>query len=204
MIAETNPPPAYPTPTHMPPSSETATAPNYTPLYTLTERAETQASPHQASRNLPPSRPLECSDRLGHTNQSTTINIGRPSERDEEAANTSTSPASPRDPDAGAKAAGAFCCLFFLLIVITMISSAVFLKDDAAALKENSRVLDRMFESKKTVTETVTRWDSRLVGTVTVTAGADKDAGTATEEYMQRITKMVTQTVGDSLPTGNA
>jgi hypothetical protein len=204
MFAESNPPPAYPTPTHMPPSSETATAPNYTPLYTSTGQAEAQASPHQASRNLPPSRPLECSDLLGHTNQSTTINIGRPSERDEEAANASTSPANHPDPDARTKAAGTLCCLFFLLIVITMIASAAFLKDDAAALEENSRVLDRMFESRKTVTETVTRWDSRLAGTVTVTARAHKDAGTVTEEYMQRITETVIQTLGNSLPTGNA
>jgi hypothetical protein len=176
----------------------------YNPQYTLTKEAEGHPCPTQASKNLPPSRPLEHSDRPGHTNQTTTINIGRHSDRDEEAANISSGSTKPSEPDACDKAFGSLMCMIFLGMFITMVATAVFLQDGATALKENTRVLSKMMQTTtKTVTQTVTRWGSQSPSAVTVAEENHKIMGTMTEEDAQSIADTVSRIVAN-LPTGNA
>jgi hypothetical protein len=172
--------------------------------YLPTEEAEAHSCPAQASKNLPPSRPLEHSDRLGHTNQTTTINIGRHSSHDEEAANIFRDSTKPSEPDACGNTFGFLVCLIFLCMFITMVATAVFLQDDATALKENTRVLSEMMDTTtKTVTQTVTRWGSQSPSAVTVAAENHKVMGTMTEEDAQSIADTVSHIVAN-LSTGNA
>ena len=84
---------------------------------------------------------------------------------------------------------------------VTMVCTAIFLSEDAAALKESSRVLDRVYGPKHTVTQTVTRLEPGLASTVTVTAEIYRTVGTVTHEYVERITETVTQTKRDVSPT---
>lgn len=84
---------------------------------------------------------------------------------------------------------------------VTMVCTAIFLSEDAAALKESSRVLDRVYGPKNTVTQTVTRLEPGLASTITVTAEIYRTVGTVTHEYVERITETVTQTKRDVSPT---
>jgi hypothetical protein len=143
----------------------------YTPQYTSTVEAEAHPCPASVSKNLPPSRPLEHSDRPSHTNQTTNINIGRHSSHDEEAANISSGSTKPSEPDACEKAVASLFGMIFLCMFITMVATAVFLQNDAAALKENTRVLSQMMDkTPKTVTKMIANWkteDHKIVGTLT-------------------------------------
>ena len=59
MYAESDTPPAYPTHTDVPPSSEATTAPAYTPRYTSTDEAEGQPASSPAypmQTDIPSSR----------------------------------------------------------------------------------------------------------------------------------------------------
>jgi hypothetical protein len=152
MWIESNPPPAYATYVVVPPSCEATTAPAYTPRQTSPDQAGTSSPSSRASRHLPPSRPLQRSDRLELTNQSTTINIGRPSERDEECGNTSNSSSKSSKSDTCFDLVAAIFALCFVSMFVTMVCTAIFLTEDAAALKESSRVLDRVYGPRHTVT----------------------------------------------------
>jgi hypothetical protein len=176
----------------------------YTPQYASTGEAEAHPCPAHASKDLPPSMPLEHSDRPGHTNQTTTINIGRHSDRDEEAANISSGSTKPSEPNACEKTVVSLFAMTFLGMFITMVATAVFLQDDATALKENTRVLSKMMDTTtKTVTQTVTRWGSQSPSAVTVAGENHKIMGTMTEEDAQSIADTVSHIVAN-LPTGNA
>ena len=170
------------------PSNEATAALPYTPRPTSADQTEAPSpSPSaRASRHLPPSRPHQRPDRLELTNQSTTINIGRSCPRDEESGNTSTTPTKDLESDACSQFIGGIFLVSFLCMFVTMVCTAVFLNESSAALKDNSRYFDRMYSSKTTVTQTVT-----------------KTVGTVTQGYVERVTETITQLVG-SLTTGGA
>jgi len=202
MLHDPDSPPAYSTHTDIPPSSKATTAPAYTPRYTLTEQAESQSPPPQASRNLPPSRPLQRSDRLELTNQLPTSNTGQTSERDEEANNTSTaSTRSSKSGDCG-NCVALIVGIYLMGLFGTMCATAIYLTSTAIALEDNSWWLKRMYEARPTVTwtvaQTVTKLDPGLASTVTVTADGYRTAATATQEGVVT----VTETAWDVLPTG--
>ncbi|KAH0289447.1 hypothetical protein M436DRAFT_82563 [Aureobasidium namibiae CBS 147.97] len=201
MLHESDSPPAYTTHADIPPSSEATTAPAYTPRYTPTEQAESQSPTPRASRNLPPSRPLQRTDRLELTNQPPTSDTDR-TERDEEAGNTSTAAGrSSKSGDCG-NCVALIVCIYLMGLFGTMCATAIYLTSTAIALKDNSWWLKRMYEARPTVTwtvtQTVTKLDSGLASTVTVTADGYRTTGTAIQEGVVT----VTETAWDMLPTG--
>jgi hypothetical protein len=197
MFDESSLPPAYPTQTYTPPSSETTTAPVYTPLYTSEEQAEAQSPSPLASRNLPPSRPLQRPDRLELTTQSTTVNIGQSSEYDdEESDNTSTSLTKTSKP---------FTCSDFFAMVFVLVFCGMFITmiRAAMALEENSRYLKLVYGSRQTVTKTVTQvitvLEPGLASTVTVTADMHKTEGMVTPTHEETVEETVTETVMETV-----
>jgi hypothetical protein len=86
---------------------------------------------------------------------------------------------------------------------ITMVATAVFLQDDATALKENTRVLSEMSDkTTKTVTQTITRWGLQSPSAVTVAGESHRIMEPMTEEDAKSIADTVSHIVGN-LPTGS-
>lgn len=194
--------PAYPMQTDIPSSREAAAALAYTPRYTPTEQTEAQTPPAQASRNLPPSRPLQRPDRLNLTNQLLTSNTGRTSERDEESGNTTTNSSKPSKSSGCGDCVAFIFCIYLIGLFGTMCATAIYLTSTAIALKDNTWWLKRMYEGKPTVTwtvtQTVTKLDPGLASTVTVTADGFRTLGIEAQESVVT----VTETVWNMLPTG--
>lgn len=193
MFADSDSPPAYPTHTDIPPSSEATTAPAYTPRYTSTDQAEAQAPSLRASRTLPPSRPLQRSDRLELTNRAPPINIGQSSERDEEASNTSTTSTTSSKSSGCGNCVALIFCIYLIGLFGTMCAAAIYLTDTAIALRDNSWWLKRMYEGRPTVTwtvtQTVTKTDPVLASTVTITADGFSASVTKAQEYDVMVTE---------------